>query len=241
MKFACLLLFLSSLTAIVVTDPLVARASQSGVSRGIKFGALPTTSIGMGVTLFPALGTASPAAIDVNNDGKLDMVGLFTNIQLKSEVVVQLGNGDGTFQSPITTQLILTDGRAMVQLWLGMGDGSFSQGGDFAQTTQRSTAVAGFAVADFNGDGRIDIASVDQLGPNFTLLLQGNSIVTPTVLSFGTVKIGTSKSLQTKVSNNGSTTFNITSIKVVGNTTDYHIKPTLAVAFSGLALVVLLR
>jgi PKD repeat protein len=72
-------------------------------------------------------------ADDVNGDGKLDLVGLAQIFQ-GGQVEVALGNGDGTFQSPIPTGPL--------------------PGIDLSGAAGR---VAGFAAADFTGDGRLDL------------------------------------------------------------------------------------
>jgi len=76
---------------------------------------------------------------DVNSDGKLDLV--------------ELDQGDGTFPTPYS-------------LWLslGNGNGTFSTPVQFASGTASSVYATDPVVADFNGDGKLDVAVVDQLG-----------------------------------------------------------------------------
>ena len=66
---------------------------------------------------------------DMNGDGKPDLVTLGTASNGDSELAISLGNGDGTFQTP--TKLEFAGGE---------------------------TDGYGLAVADFNGDGKIDVA-----------------------------------------------------------------------------------
>src|SRR5262249_34752757 len=66
---------------------------------------------------------ACPAVADFNRDGKLDLT-----IPARSGVSLLFGNGDGTFQSPVSSNLGI-----------------------------RMESVSPFLVADFNGDGRPDL------------------------------------------------------------------------------------
>ncbi len=108
---------------------------------------------------------------DVNGDGKLDLV------SFGSTATVHPGNGDGTYQNPVTTVTnrndtpvyeladmdrdgkldIVAAGTSNVAVLLGNGDGTFRA---------PVTFVAGkmpqwIAVADLNQDGKLDIAAYD--------------------------------------------------------------------------------
>ena len=129
--------------------------------------------IGMGLNLVPTPGSTSPYALDVNQDGKLDLVSLAINTRLKAEIVVQLGNGDGTFGKPLTTALaqpasamILGDMNGdgipdaviqdfdVIYVALGHGDGTFGP----EITSSAIGTILAFATGDFNGDGKLDLA-----------------------------------------------------------------------------------
>lgn len=128
-------------------------------------------------------GGGGPTVIDVNSDGKLDVisVGGATNTGPVG-FVVSLGNGDGTFQpgtyyaagtDPLAIYIVsgdfngdgiidfagLTNSGAWV--YIGMGGGTFRPGVLYRVS---SYLYAGFAVADFNGDGRLDLAVAIQNG-----------------------------------------------------------------------------
>jgi hypothetical protein len=125
---------------------------------------------------------------DFNGDGKLDLAatdgqGLF----------VMLGNGDGTFQAPtviavgsepnaIVTGDFNNDGKLdlaianygdnTVTLLLGNGDGTFTQAS--CSPIAVGKAPSALVAADFNGDGKLDLAVANSLDGTGTvsILLQ---------------------------------------------------------------------
>jgi VCBS repeat protein len=144
---------------------------------------------------------------DFNGDGKLELVlaGYEACIQTctPSTTSILLGNGDGTFQAPSTifsTSGILTvgdvnhdgkldlvllesapvslsfNGIQLTQIYLGNGDGTFSNTQNYFPTPTTNPALA---LADFNGDGNLDIAAVNSvlLGMVTVLFSLGGSSV----------------------------------------------------------------
>ncbi len=124
-------------------------------------------------------GTRNVAAVDVNGDGKPDLVAC--NIT-DGTVSISLGNGDGTFQAPrpyaVGNQpeyaavgdfngdgkpdLAVANANAkQVTVLLGNGDGSFRTPVNYPTSNDTTFLVLG----DFNGDGKLDIAAAT-LGNN---------------------------------------------------------------------------
>jgi hypothetical protein len=125
---------------------------------------------------------------DFNRDGRLDAasVDYYT-----SQIDVSLGNGDGTFQSPVGygTQAVFVvtadfngdgfldlaaaDYTGNVDVFLGKGDGTFGSGTPFATASSPTTLFVG----DFNGDGKPDLMAAtysSTLSSNEVSLLLGN-------------------------------------------------------------------
>jgi hypothetical protein len=129
----------------------------------------------------------SLAVGDFNGDGKTDLV--VTSFGF-NPISVLLGNGDGTFQAqrPFGAGFRATfaavgdfngDGKPDlvtaspdfstngVNVWLGNGDGTFQPARTFATGGAPGTVV----VADFNGDGRPDLAVANNGGGSVSELL----------------------------------------------------------------------
>lgn len=137
---------------------------------------------------------ASPVSIvaaDFNGDGKPDLAIADSGVSEGSDhgaVVILIGNGDGTFQTPAryaagTSPVSLAvadfngDGRldlvvanaqsASVSIFLGAGDGTFQAGAPFLVDTGPYSVVA----ADFNADGRQDVAVSNRISGSIAILL----------------------------------------------------------------------
>ena len=153
-----------------------------------------SSNLNMGIVLYDA------AAGDFNNDGRPDIVGVGSSNLVK----VALGNGDGTFATPIST--ILPVGSTILGL-VAIGD--FNQDGNqdialansaannvvvtfgngsggFSGTISLPTVAGSIVVADFNADGFPDLAVLHYLTNSVGILLgNGNGTFTaPTEYPF---------------------------------------------------------
>jgi hypothetical protein len=102
------------------------------VALGKGDGTFSTPTTVAGPNIMTALSNSVVVA-DMNGDGKPDIVALGASTSYDAQVAVALGNGDGTFKAPVLTNY----------------------------SAQYLNNQQGIAVADFNGDGKLDVALTD--------------------------------------------------------------------------------
>jgi hypothetical protein len=132
-------------------------------------------------------GMSYPQLVDINADGKLDVIGAGYNEGSSrgvNDTVVALGNGDGTFQSQILQQI-------------SWGNGIVGWG-------------------DFNGDGKLDAVTFAQdlitQKPIMSVLLQEDLAISQTIISFGPTPVGSSASQTSVLTNIGNSTITLGTI-----------------------------
>jgi hypothetical protein len=135
---------------------------------------------------------------DFNNDGKLDVA--VEQAYGDATIGVDFGNGDGTFRQGPSQQIgtpgnlvtgdfnrdgnrdlavaAFTNSSGSVNVLLGNGDGTFQSPVDY--NTDQGTIMA--VVADFNGDGILDLATPNQNSNDVSVLLgKGDGTFSPAV------------------------------------------------------------
>jgi hypothetical protein len=191
--------------ALIWTSGQQAGVSRSGAS--VPFAcAIPNFNVS---SHFSPAAPSAVATDDLNKDGKPDIVAV--NDRTSGTVSILLGLGDGNFSGPTTlsgvrnSQSVATgdlngDGNpdivvgnssnntALVSVFLGNGVGGFSGPSSFMNTLSLQT-ISAVAIADFNGDGKPDIAAANSTFSSFTILTgngAGGFTILPSVSSGGT-------------------------------------------------------
>src|SRR5580692_3594086 len=137
---------------------------------------------------------SSPALLataDFNGDGNPDLA--VPSFSTSYAISILLGNGDGTFQPKVdyldynaAYSVVVGDfngdgipdlaagndggGSSAVNIFLGNGNGTFQPGVSYPAGTQPDVLV----VADYNGDGKLDLAAADDFSTATITLLLGN-------------------------------------------------------------------
>ncbi len=173
---------------------------------------------------------------DFNGDGNPDLA---VANEDDNTIAIMQGKGDGTFGTPtyLTTganpsgvipadlngdgklDLAVADsnyeggGSSQLSVFLGNGDGTFQSRTDYPTGYGPRTVVAG----DFNGDGRLDLATANNDAASVSILLQQSVVFSRQSVIFPTQMIGVTGPEQAiTMTNVGSSSLNITGITIVG-------------------------
>jgi hypothetical protein len=184
----------------------------------------------------------SMTAVDLNGDGKLDLIGTGTATGAVSGIVALFGNGDGTFQTPVQVAdgnyqymgIADLNGDGKPDIWavvsqsdslsllLGNGNGTFQTA--FLSPMSSTGSLNSLIVGDFNQDGKPDFlgnyggCTSDEYCT--TLALQSPAVASPSAIVFPTQLVKVRSQAQTvTLYNSGVNAVNISSITLAG--TDY--------------------
>jgi hypothetical protein len=127
------------------------------------------------------------AAADIDGDGDRDI-----NITNASRVLSVRGNGDGTFQTPVSTPVaavfialvdmsgdgkpdrVTTTQSSLIEIWINDGTGSFGAPQDYSP----ERPIDDMATADLNGDGKRDVVTLFSGGGEATVMFNTGSGLT---------------------------------------------------------------
>jgi len=175
-----------------ILDVVVSNANDGTISIFLgKSGGLFAPQGTYFVSGYPC-GPTALVAQDFNRDGRLDLATTTSSYGSSDDVLVLLGNGDGTFQNPVgysvgarsvgivaaefngdgkldlaTANTDPSNASGSVSVLLGNGDGTF-QSQVSASVGMGPAALVG---GDFNGDGKPDLITANANGQSVSVLL----------------------------------------------------------------------
>jgi hypothetical protein len=180
-----------------ITDVSVCAAAQEIVLLGNGDGTFkaPLASVAPYSNYYATVG-------DFNGDGRSDLAISGCDATQNCYICTLLGNGDGTFQAPTAALSAFgplaaadfnVDGNLdlvayILQIFLGNGDGTFSTNSRGYSPNVFAVESSTIAVADFNGDGKPDVA-----GWNTVLLNSGNGTFQGNPMSVGDLMVAPDK------------------------------------------------
>ncbi|MDR3738505.1 MAG: CRTAC1 family protein [Terracidiphilus sp.] len=163
------------------TDLFIANAGRNALYHNNGDGTFTDVTAGSGLDRKPEnLLSVGAAWFDFDNDGLLDLI--VTNY---------------TFWSPLTDKQCFMDAAheeycsptvyksVASRLYRNLGHGKFEDVTDSSALGRALGKGMGISIADFNGDGRMDIFIANDTEPNFLFLNQGNGTFKEVGLEYG--------------------------------------------------------
>ena len=166
---------------------------------------------------------------DFNHDGNVDLLAASAS----SGIYILYGNGDGTFQAPISLagtggagyfaeaaadlngdgnlDIVATDYNGATKIWFSAGDGSYQS----PQLVGNSGIGYALALGNFAAGGGLDIAATSN-STNQVKLFLPTIVISPSSENFGSVAVGSFAQQLFTIANDASTTVTIRGISLTG-------------------------
>ena len=166
---------------------------------------------------------------DFNHDGNVDLLAASGS----SGIYILYGNGDGTFQSPISLvgaggagyfaeaagdlngdgnlDIVATDSNGATKIWFSAADGSYQS----PQLVGISGIGYGLVLGNFVTSGGLDIAATSN-STNQVKLFLPTIVISPSNENFGSVAVGSFVQQLFTITNDASTTVTVSNISIAG-------------------------
>jgi len=118
----------------------------------------------------PAPGGGTSNAVFFPRRQPASSVNLFPVSSLPAALVNAVGDFNNDGKLDVAIGLSNKDGSGEIDIYLGKGDGTFAS----PVRTNSATAVTSLLAADFNGDGKLDLAALNGLGNTTVFLGKGD-------------------------------------------------------------------
>ncbi|HYK58233.1 MAG TPA: VCBS repeat-containing protein [Bryobacteraceae bacterium] len=154
-----------------VSGALRARLTASGASSTLGYGSQPIAAASLangGLMAIRTGGAGVTISILSPGGSAFQTGGQYTTGPTPEHVIAADFNGDGNADLAVSNfGSLSTNSGGNIQIFPGKGDGTFSAG---ATLTAGATPVAMYA-ADFNGDGKLDLAVANPTANTISVLL----------------------------------------------------------------------
>jgi hypothetical protein len=162
-------------------DLFLCSAGRNALYHNNGDGTFTDVTAGSGLDLKPEnLLSVGAAWFDYDNDGRLDLlVTNYTTWTPEADQRCQMDEHRDEYCSPTVYKSVAS------RLYRNLGGGKFQDVTEASSIGKSLGKGMGIAIADFNGDGRMDVFVANDTEPNFLFLNQGNGTFKESGLEYG--------------------------------------------------------